>query len=144
VGKLKFRAWHKLDKKMVNVVGLTYETNGKLDYITIYPGELQQREKYFREPGWHRCLTFKGENVLEIMQFTGFKDGKNQEIYGCDLLNDDNNRIYKVCFEEGCWIAKNVDDNQSYNLYTLQNRGIRVLGNIYENPELLTREEVYK
>ncbi|MHB8482791.1 MAG: YopX family protein [Nitrospiria bacterium] len=72
----------------------------------------------------------------KVMQFTGIKDENNKEIYEGDVvaflssLNKDNIPLITkvVRFRDGC-----------YNIRPgMIKRGIKVIGNIYENPELLS------
>lgn len=90
--------------------------------------------------GWY------GELIIE--QFTGFYDKNGKEVYEGDLLISDKGKEYehtwKVAFSQGCFFlfdANNLGDK--YGTYTrkLQHgiqQGDEVIGNIHENPELLT------
>lgn len=57
-----------------------------------------------------------------LMQFTGLTDKNGKEIYEGDLVTDINNKIRKVRWVDNGW-----------NLLGKY----KVIGNIYENPELL-------
>lgn len=87
-----------------------------------------------------------------VMQYTGLRDKNGVEIYEGDVLHwqtvhDDpeivamNNGNVLVEWEYGMWVVQNaprnglwkcVDDMETENSETYQ-----VIGNIYENPELL-------
>lgn len=78
---------------------------------------------------------------VELMQYTGLKDKNGIEIYEGDILNVSNENSkwdWKevVIFHNGCFM--NGDDDLLINL----NFRSKVIGNIYENPELF--EEVEK
>lgn len=71
---------------------------------------------------------------MEIMQFTGLCDKNGKEIYEGDILKDyDNEQIAVVSFEDGSFIA--TYENISTTIFEWS--GEEIIGNIYENPELL-------
>lgn len=73
------------------------------------------------------------QNFTEWMQYTRLKDKNGKEIYEEDIVKDLNGNILEVK-----WVQK------SYYvgfLGALDHReNLEVIGNIYENPELLTTE----
>lgn len=77
---------------------------------------------------------------LKYQQFTGLKDMNNEEIYECDVLyfpayeTHTNNRVVK--FELGQFVGELIRSNYSKSLKEIVNE-MEVIGNIYENPELL-------
>lgn len=98
---------------------------------------------------------------VQIMQYTGLKDKNGKEIYEGDVLRypakDEWEKInyscYEVFFHDG---DANLDFNIGYTMYRMYNHGsvcggytpsfkpntvasMEVIGNIYENPELLTQ-----
>ena len=80
------------------------------------------------------------EKNLKIMQYTGLKDKNNKEIYEGDILLDGNNKkTYKVIFENGSFRAEFEGDFEEYSfdLIDVVAQGCEVVGNIYENPELI-------
>ena len=99
-------------------------------------------------------------NEFELMQFTGFKDFDEKEIYEGDILEyvsymrDENKRKEIVGFDEKCggWYVHKQADTLSDVLFKQHSEEwqlkqnykpsikhkVRVIGNIYENPELLT------
>lgn len=103
---------------------------------------------YDEKPG--DCLVWKnqGQNITQVMQYTGVKAVDEVETYEGDvLLNKTNGNTYLVLYDEhsfyyqsiyDSWTKKNIFNNkkrtwlsQSYVKY------LQVIGNIYENPELL-------
>ena len=81
---------------------------------------------------------------VELMQYTGLKDKNGAEIYDGDIVLVElsgTSTWYKtvVKFKEGAFIASLIDgEDYFYNF----NRGFdsndfEILGNVYENPELL-------
>lgn len=131
--EIKFRAWDNVNKIMINAifVGL-----GKVYGMT---------------------KTFKPSKELEdviLMQYTGLKDKNGKEIYEGDIVPiviEDLGRSIKtvngiVKFKRGQWNIEYFHPFQKEmyicNLYRLlKRREKEVLGNIYENPELLDRVE---
>ncbi len=81
----------------------------------------------------------KGSRNLSIpMQFTGRKDKNDKEIYEGDIIKESNisdgEHIRKVIFERGCFWTEGNDGNGSQLYIPLK---IEVIGNVWENPELL-------
>ncbi len=109
---VKFRAW--TGKEMVNIVDLTmYEGGG----YKINDEVLSHYDKW------------------PVMEFTGLKDKNDQEIYEDDIVRLQN-RIGAVEYREDFAGFKVGDEfgtrelNQYYS-------DLEIIGNIYENPELL-------
>ena len=74
-----------------------------------------------------------GRKDLPIMQFTGLFDKNGREIYEGDVVREEHNSRYEVVFEEGRFQKK-----CNSGLYVLQNTHYQeILGNIYQNPELI-------
>ena len=79
-------------------------------------------------------------NLAEVNQYTGLKDKNNKEIYEGDILSDGNNdKPYKVIFENGSFRAEFEGDFEEYSfdLIDVVAQGCEIVGNIYQNPELL-------
>ena len=77
--------------------------------------------------------------TIKKMQYTGLKDKKGVEIYEGDVVKTKNSR-YKVIFDKCCFWG--VDELGKYPIYqicnyVLDDERFEVIGNIYENPELL-------
>ena len=129
---IKFRVWDKVNKEMFNV----------------------------RTLEWDVCLNL-ATPVEHIMQFTGLLDKNGKEIYEGDVLIVHDVQIvynatapyrrvdfkkgndYKtVCsFEPGMWLVNGEVSGHLVTVVSNANRrkdcGVEVIGNIYENPELL-------
>lgn len=83
-------------------------------------------------------------NHLVIMQSTGLKDKNGKEIFEGDVLfghaGEDFWEIVEFDIEEGRWIRKDIWYNSKLGL-SENNEFMEIVGNIYENPELLEAEE---
>lgn len=93
---------------------------------------------------WKEGKYIKGELLLpdegELNQFTGLLDSEGKEIYEFDILELKSSNYreekLKVVMDCGQWLL----ENQKYHLRTCiygNEKDITVIGNIYENPNLL-------
>ena len=76
-----------------------------------------------------------------LMQYTGLKDKNNKEIYEDDIVlweNSDGEKVKdKVVFFRGAFRMRNM----SFTLHDYMDSNIfEVIGNIYQNPELLEQK----
>ena len=140
--EIKFKAWDKLNKEMFNVEIMDF-----------------QERKVYKD-----TVSYRKFNDIELMQYTGLKDKNEKEIYEGDVVKlvhtgieisadrlEDlkrfvgiikyENGIFKIVKTEKSLIEskyfemeqKKVSEIFIYSkLYDLE-----VVGNIYENPELL-------
>ena len=119
--EIKFRAWVKDEKAIFEVVLINYVTK-KVTYLSERVGHLLniRHEKF---------------NDIELMEYTGLKDKNNKEIYEGDILFESfGEEYFKVVFEDGSFRV----ETEEYSLALKEYAHIcEVVGNIYENPELL-------
>ena len=124
--EIKFRAWVKDRKAIFEVISIDYVTK-KVTYLLERVGHLLSiRDAKF--------------NDVELMQYTGIKDKDNKKIYEGDIIFESfGEKYYKVIFENGSFKAEfNGDfDEYSFDLIDVVAQGCEIVGNIYENPELI-------
>jgi len=73
-----------------------------------------------------------------VGQFTGLKDKNGKEIYEGDITADDIYGNYTVKWSDNdCLFFLNHEELDSKDLYKQKAEVIEVIGNIYENPDLL-------
>ena len=113
--EIKFRAWNKYDGKMDNY----------LEDIS--------------------CRAFS--SYENLMQYTGFIDKNNKEIYEGDIVKayipnhtvEPTEVISSISFSEGSFIFLNINKEPLTLRETIKiSKGVEVVGNLYENPEILT------
>ncbi len=85
------------------------------------------------------------ENEVEVMQYSGLTDDNDTEIYAGDIYKTPSGLIGKVYMDEGAfWLGHLKRPYDDYELLVYAYRdGIKrghVIGNIYENKELLGGE----
>lgn len=116
--EIKFRAWDKNAKKMI--------FGGSFIDVSQTPGVDR----------WVFGMDiFNHPDDVELMRFTGLKDKNGIEIYEGDIVKMDGGEVHEVVYKP----AQFTFDWSSQDLSTLTRvyGGIEVIGNIYENPELL-------
>ncbi len=145
--QLKFRIWNKQHKTWLeNDASLHCFSNwsicpftGKLtDYVGVISSDF---ETYSASPAPDYYTTADGivnESPYVIQQFTGLKDSNEKEIYEGDILkwHQGNNNLSEVIYENGSFFVKGINWGAYWYLGDYNNV-YEVIGNIFENPELL-------
>ena len=124
--EIKFRAWIKNADKMVDVIAIDFE---KEEICWIFDDYVN----------WEQERVWIGFDDIALMQYTGLKDKNGNEIYEDDILKTwiggyEQASPYVVEDMRKLYFELNRDD--SY--YRIQKT--EILGNIYENPELLEED----
>ena len=122
---LKFRAWLKREKKMVDVKKLTF-VEGKVRCV-FYRTGTEDHDSDILSSACYEGVTFK------LMQSTGLKDINDKEIYEGDVIIPDGGGASLVHWRDGAFQVGYYGDIP----YVLADyKSLTVIGNIYENPEL--------
>lgn len=72
-----------------------------------------------------------------LMQFTGLLDKNGKEIYEGDILKHDLWGNCQIIWEHGMFRGQSKDEKYDFTLADYQRDRQRIVGNIYENPNLL-------
>ena len=126
MGEIQFRAWDKASKKMFEPYWLDNTEN-----CTPY-----------EDGGWNNPEPIYYDEKKDgyvLMQYTGLKDVKGVDIYDGDIVRADCGlyprlKIWTIVFDNACFRLKHIKEFASCPLNT---KYVEVIGNIYENKELL-------
>jgi len=135
--ELKFRAYDKKHKEMINVSMIDWKRE-TIDgnFLISASGK------------WGAGLEYPFSEI-NLMQYTGIKDKNGREIYEGDIVNVDSSFYgywgdcfseggkFIVKYEEGEWILEDESEGYICSLQTANSRNAKIIGNIHENPKLL-------
>lgn len=152
--EIKFRAWSNEYKKMFRVSEISMDRDGYVHGLVDagFKNEYRPENEDFKSPlAWIGRVDFVksptgrlsglAQNTMDepfyLMQYTGLKDKNGKEIYEGDIVSgwkdshwhDGKDRVLK----EVEW----TDELAGFNIIQIEMRTCEVIGNIYENPELL-------
>jgi uncharacterized phage protein (TIGR01671 family) len=103
----------------------------------------KEAKKFFYDPeNVYVCLKWRQTdkdlfNDMVWQQFTGLKDSKGVEIYEGDIVKRLNTEyVYEVVYDEenATYFLQNKDSEGPLSYYR---KVVEVVGNIFENPELI-------
>lgn len=145
---IKFRVWSKDEKIMRDVSSIYLPLNSPSDKAITFYNKQEDIYEWVYD--------------YELMQYTGLKDENEKEIYTGDIV-EINNHKYSITFEIGsfmlvrcsnetdmyiefdnCWNDDVYPLSQFYwdsNAEENVLENCEVIGNIYENPEMLEGEK---
>lgn len=134
--EIKFRAWDKKNKRM-----LLLELNGFLTDIedaryTLLEVVFSSRHVAYVDDYYHNT----NQEQFSLMQNTGSKDKNGVEIYEGDIVKHDLWGNHEVIWEMAGFRMTNNSLENDVNMGHSQLKRCRVIGNIYENPELLNNQ----
>jgi hypothetical protein len=131
--EIAFRAWDKQTGEMFEVHELYFVDNSN----TFGKGILDEHND------------FHPMDEIELMQFTGLLDKNGKKIFEGDIVRrmkekpdkfhfeiyDPNPLISEIFYDKACFFVRGIADMNFY--IGAVHEKIEVIGNIYENPELL-------
>ncbi|AVP40403.1 hypothetical protein HOS99_gp166 [Staphylococcus phage phiSA_BS1] len=129
---LKFRAWDKKHNEMIRVISINFDEKF-IRGLTAVESNLDMESSYNFED-------------IELMQSTGLKDKDGVEIFEGDIVEEPyncsafrNNTLRSIEMYNGAWVARDVKEPVlgEIAIITTILRGAKVIGNIYENEDLL-------
>ena len=126
---LKFRAWHKTCEEMGRIAFIRYRQSGEIAHLSF------------------RGNTYSGLvklDEIELMQSTGLKDKNDKEIFEGDIV-----KMAKDVYSEPTYYevvrhyggAYRLESKQHGCELWLRHTDCEVVGNVYENRELLEDKE---
>ncbi len=143
--EIKFRLWCKDLEEIIEVNKMGFENN-ELWYIECIDHDKE-------------LLYFPEKNDHVLMQYTGLKDKNGKEIYEGDILETTSELLTnlgrtrtgryhtsynKVIWKDDGWGYEVIENNGIGLINGFQNKGLlnatkysKVIGNIYENPNLI-------
>lgn len=115
--EIKFRVWNTISKEMTyfDTPYFTCMDEPKIGFENVH------------------CKKIMIGSYTEPMQFTGLKDRNGKLIYEGDLLSNGIHHPGEVIFRDACFYVGPF----RCELYKFAGSQKEVIGNIYENPELL-------
>lgn len=126
--KIKFRAWNKRKRRMFSVHDFgNYKEHSSLVYIS----------------DGHPDANFIGDDRdIMLMQYTGLNDRWGGEVYEGDIVETATGHKFRIGWNDatGAWALdglKEMVDKLPDGSWFPEYRYFEVIGNIYENPELL-------
>jgi uncharacterized phage protein (TIGR01671 family) len=133
--EIKFRVFHKKEKQMI--YWFTLSQSAWNTYISENATSLLY------------SILVSDKDSFEVMQYTGLKDKNGKEIYEFDIVKGGSRIMQIVWKKEACQFWLIWKDQISINRYEplyanygddtdyFSNDSIEVIGNVFENPELL-------
>ncbi len=115
--EIKFRAWDMNKKEMIHNIQQEYDGD-----LSCFGSYLNNNEFY------------------ETMQYTGLKDKNEKEIYERDIVKDWQGKLSYIKFEHGSFQL--ICIGEKFYGRGLIHTQLEVIGNIYENKNLLNGEEI--
>ena len=123
---IKYRAWYIENKKMMRVVAMYFRNPQQK-----YKNQWEKRDSMTLDLAYRPLDSSGWQNIsfsaVVLMQYIGLKDKNGKEIYEGDIVKNRDGQIYEIEFKFNSFNGK----------YMVDFWELEVIGNIWENPELL-------
>ena len=142
--EIKFRAWLPIeyvgmDNKKAREIVMVYGNELKFSRTEEYGDPIIEQEiKIGENKKVYANFYFDDEKAI-LMQFTGLLDKRGKEVYEGDIFESPSGILFYVLWHKDGWYYNNVSDSPNHisgRLSEIANDW-KVVGNIYENPELM-------
>ena len=131
---IKFRVWDKFEKRIYKVEEIRWNCFKEIELISVYEND-SLCKSYVKNHNVER----HNIKALELMKYTGLKDKNGKEIYEGDIVEyDDVLWTIEYSKEDGAFILNSYDILENFR--NTDSKWVEVIGNIYENPNLLQEE----
>lgn len=130
--RFKYRIYNKRTEEMLDVRLISYFSTGNICRVEAQNavGDIKIFDDYKTSI-----------EDIELLQCTGLKDKNGKLIYEGDLVKNWDNLIYQFFWQEdaACYLVENIRSKNKLGIYSLisYQNNLEVIGNIYENKELL-------
>lgn len=138
--EIKFRAWDRFRKKIVaNILTIKIHRDTENPCLIVYTDKKINLYQEIKESDKIYC------NEFELLQYTGLKDKNGKEIFEGDIIEKtyysyhqpECSEIFKIIYNGLGFSFEHIKGRSYHTPFTEE---IEVIGNIYENPELLVVE----
>ena len=107
------------------------------------------KEKYYIIPSYASDLYAIEVDASTICRCTGLKDKNDKLIWDNDIAKDEKGNLYKAFWQKNyyqySWIcikSNFLPSGAQWNLWSIKSFEIEVIGNIFDNPELLRKRGI--
>ena len=138
--EIKFRAWDNFNNRMIQndrILKICFVKSNHIPSLVVYSNRNIENHTEIRENDKQYCSEF------ELMQYTGLKDKNGKEIYEGDILTSAFSKRIVIFDENTCsFMLKDIDlRNELFSLTKEKSKNLEIIGNIYENKDLIGDEK---